>query len=186
MKRFLEAGRLNSPRGIKGELKFSCWCDSPDYLEGVEYLYLDPKGEKRLKIVNYRPNIPSIVFEGYEDRTACAVLTGRTVYFDRYDPALPGDVIYNDDLIGHRERFFLVVRDIDEGDAQLVVHVFKLELHLLAHLEIQCAKTIGGFLYYIAGGEKEYLMPAVDRYIVSVDLEQGIRVHVDEGLRIGS
>ncbi|MBO5403041.1 MAG: 16S rRNA processing protein RimM [Clostridia bacterium] len=166
MKRFLEAGRLNSPRGIKGELKFSCWCDSPDYLEGVEYLYLDPKGEKRLKIVNYRPNIPSIVFEGYEDRTACAVLTGRTVYFDRYDPALPGDVIYNDDLIG-----------LPVYDAETEENIGTLQ---------RIDETIGGFLYYIAGGEKEYLMPAVDRYIVSVDLERGIRVHVDEGLRIGS
>ena len=166
MKRFLEAGRLNSPRGIKGELKFSCWCDSPDYLEGVEYLYLDPKGEKRLKIVNYRPNIPSIVFEGYEDRTACAVLTRRTVYFDRYDPALPGDVIYNDDLIG-----------LPVYDAETEENIGTLQ---------RIDETIGGFLYYIAGGEKEYLMPAVDRYIVSVDLERGIRVHVDEGLRIGS
>lgn len=166
MKRFLEAGRLNSPRGIKGELKFSCWCDSPDYLDGVEYLYLDPKGEKKLKIVLYRPNIPSIIFEGYEDRTACAVLTGRTVYFDRYDPALPGDVIYNDDLIG------LPVFDADTEE-----HIGTLK---------RIDETIGGFLYYIAGEEKEYLMPAVDRYIVSVDVEKGIRVHVDEGLRIGS
>lgn len=166
MKRFLEAGRLNSPRGIKGELKFSCWCDSPDFLDGVEYLYLDPKGEKRLKIVLYRPNIPSIIFEGYEDRTACAVLTGRTVYFDRYDPALPGDVIYNDDLIG------LPVFDADTEE-----HIGELK---------RIDETIGGFLYYIAGEEKEYLMPAVDRYIVSVDLEKGIHVHTDEGLRIGS
>lgn len=166
MKRFLEAGRLNSPRGIKGELKFSCWCDSPDYLDGVEYLYLDPKGEKRLKIVLYRPNIPSIIFEGYEDRTACAALTGRTVYFDRYDPALPGDVIYNDDLIG------LPVFDADTEE----------NIGTLERID----ETIGGFLYYIAGGEKEYLMPAVDRYIVSVDVEKGIHVRVDEGLRIGS
>ncbi len=166
MKRFLEAGRLNSPRGIKGELKFSCWCDSPDFLDGVEYLYLDPKGEKKLKIVLYRPNIPSIIFEGYEDRTACAVLTGRTVYFDRYDPALPGDVIYNDDLIG------LPVFNADTEE----------RIGELKRID----ETIGGFLYYIAGEEKEYLMPAVDRYIVSVDLEKGIHVHVDEGLRIGS
>jgi 16S rRNA processing protein RimM len=166
MKRFLEAGRLNSPRGIKGELKFSCWCDSPDYLDGVEYLYLDAKGEKKLKIVLYRPNIPSIIFEGYEDRTSCAVLTGRTVYFDRYDPALPTDVIYNDDLID------LPVFDADSGE----------QVGKLARID----ETIGGFLYYIAGEEKEYLMPAVDRYIVSVDVEKGIHVRLDEGLRIGS
>lgn len=166
MKRFLEAGRLNSPRGIKGELKFSCWCDSPDFLDGVEYLYLDPKDEKKLKIVLYRPNIPSVIFEGYEDRTACAVLTGRTVYFDRYDPALPGDVIYNDDLIG------LPVFDAETDEC-------------IGELK-RIDETVGGFLYYIAGEENEYLMPAVDRYIVSVDLEKGIHVRPDEGLKIGS
>ena len=37
MKRFLEAGRLNSPRGLKGELRFDCWCDSIDFLNGVTY-----------------------------------------------------------------------------------------------------------------------------------------------------
>lgn len=166
MKRFLEAGRLNSPRGIKGELKFSCWCDSPEFLEGVEYLFLDAKGEKRLKIVAYRPNIPSIVFEGYEDRTACAVLTGRTVYFDRYDPALPQDVTYNDDLIG--------------------LNVFDADTHEQIGVLKRIDETVGGFLYYIAEGEKEYLIPAVDRYVVSVDLQEGIYVHTDEGLRIGS
>ena len=31
MKRYLEAGRLNSPRGLKGELRFECWCDECDY-----------------------------------------------------------------------------------------------------------------------------------------------------------
>ena len=166
MKRFLEAGRLNSPRGIKGEVKFSCWCDSPDYLDGVEYLYLDAKGEKKLKIVLYRPNIPSIIFEGYEDRTSCAVLTGRTVYFDRYDPALPQDVTYNDDLIG------LPVYNAETNE----------QIGVLSRID----ETIGGFLYYISGGEKEYLMPAVERYVVSVSVEDGVYVHVDEGLRIGS
>lgn len=31
MRRYLEAGRLNSPRGIKGELRFECMCDSPGF-----------------------------------------------------------------------------------------------------------------------------------------------------------
>ncbi len=166
MKRFLEAGRLNSPRGIKGELKFSCWCDSPDFLDGVKELYLDKEGTKKLTVVSYRPNIPSIVFEGYEDRTLCAVLTGRTVYFDRYDPALPRDVIYNDDLIG------LSVFNSENGT----------EIGKLMRID----ETVGGFLYYIAGGENEYLVPAVDRYIVSTDIEKGITVNIDEGLKIGS
>ena len=94
------------------------------------------------------------------------MLTGRTVYFDRYDPALPADVIYNDDLID------LPVYDADTQEC----------IGRLARID----ETIGGFLYCIAGEEKEYLVPAVDRYILSVDVEKGIHVRLDEGLRIGS
>ena len=54
------------------------------------------------------------------------------------DPAL----VHDDDLVGHRECLFLVMRDIDEGDAQLVVHILELDLHLLAHLEVQRAKRL--------------------------------------------
>ena len=94
MRRFLEAGRLNSPRGIKGEVRFDCWCDGPEFLEGVETLYLDPEGKKPLKVALYRASIPSIIFEGYEDRSKAALLTGRTVYFDRRDVVLPTIVLY--------------------------------------------------------------------------------------------
>ena len=45
MKKYLEAGRLTSARGLKGELRFDCWCDGPEFLSGVERLYLDEIGE---------------------------------------------------------------------------------------------------------------------------------------------
>ena len=51
MRRYLEAGRLNSPRGIKGELRFACWCDSPEFLEGVRGMYyVVTGGEKSYRI----------------------------------------------------------------------------------------------------------------------------------------
>ncbi len=39
--------------------------------------------------------------------------------------------------IGHRERFFLIVRHVDEGDAHLLLNGFQLDLHLLAQLQIE-------------------------------------------------
>jgi 16S rRNA processing protein RimM len=110
MKRFLEAGRLNSPRGIKGEVRFDCWCDSPEFLIGVNRFYLDDKGERFLTVKQYRPSIPSIIFEGYEDRAKASTLTGRTVYFDRNDITLEEGVCFNDDLIS------LPVFDMDSGE----------------------------------------------------------------------
>lgn len=164
-KRFLEAGRLNSPRGIKGELRFSCWCDSPYYIEGVEALYLDDKGEKKLEIALFRPQIPSIVFKGYEDRNSCAVLSGRTVWFDRTDPSLPQDAVYNDDLVG------LPVFDYDTGAPVGTL--------------VQIDESISGFLYRIKV-ESDYTVPAVDRYILRADPDTGIFVRLDEGLKTES
>ena len=40
------------------------------------------------------------------------------------------------DAIGHRERFFLIVRDVQERRAELFVQRLELELHLLAELEV--------------------------------------------------
>ena len=42
--------------------------------------------------------------------------------------------VHHHDLIRHRQRLFLVVRDEDEGDADLLLDVLELLLHLLAQL----------------------------------------------------
>ena len=51
-------------------------------------------------------------------------------------------VRHDDDGIRHRERLLLVVRDIDEGDAEALVHLFELDLHLLPHLEVEGAEGL--------------------------------------------
>ena len=95
MRRYLEAGRLNSPRGIKGELRFECWCDSPGFLEGVHTFYLDAEGTRPLHVALYRPSIPSLTFEGYEDRTRASQLVNRTKMCirDRKHAASFGNII---------------------------------------------------------------------------------------------
>ncbi len=161
MRRFLEAGRLNSPRGLKGELRFDCWCDSVEFLSGVERLYLDPGGRRYLTVKELRPSLSTIVFEGYEDRSSASVLTGRTVYFDRNDIALPEGTFYNDDLIG------LPVRDI--GTGAVIGKVTRVE------------EGAASFLYYVSG-EKNYIIPAVDEFIVGTDPEKEITVRLIDGL----
>ena len=55
MKQFLEAGKLGAPRGLKGEIRFECWCDGPEFLSGVEKLYLDAKGTRFLEPERFLP-----------------------------------------------------------------------------------------------------------------------------------
>ena len=45
--------------------------------------------------------------------------------------------VHDRDAIGHRQRLFLIVRHVDERDADLAVQALELELHLLAELEVE-------------------------------------------------
>ena len=161
MKQFLEAGRLCAARGVKGELKFDCWCDSPDFLSGVDRLYLDACGTRFLRVKRYHPSIPSVVFEGYEDRQSASVLTGKVLWFDRDDIRLPEGVYFNDDLIG------LPVFDADSG----------VRIGSLSAIE----DGARNYLYRVSGDVREYLIPAVPQFIVALSVKEGVRVRRIEG-----
>lgn len=163
MKKYLEAGLLGAPRGIKGELRFTCWCDSPDFLKTVTRFYFDDKGEKSLAVKRYYPSIPSIVFEGREDRQSAALLTGKTLWFDRDEITLPEGVYFNADLIG------LPVFDADSGE----------KLGVLASIE----EGARNFLYRIEG-ETNYLVPNVDAFVIKRDPAEGITVRLIEGMEV--
>ena len=49
-------------------------------------------------------------------------------------------VIEDCDAVGHRKCLGLVVRYINDGDAEILVDMFYLILHLLAQLLVECAK----------------------------------------------
>jgi 16S rRNA processing protein RimM len=164
MKRFLEAGRLNSPRGIKGEVRFDCWCDSPDFLIGVNRFYLDDKGERFLTVKQYRPSIPSIVFEGYEDRAIASTLTGRTIYFDRNDITLEEGVCFNDDLIS------LPVYDVESGE----------QIGILERID----EGVSSDFYFVRGDKHNFYIPVRDEFVKEISLETGIRVRLIDGLEM--
>ena len=160
MRRFLEAGRLNSPRGLKGELRFDCWCDSVSFLSGIKYLYLDKEGTRPLEVLAINESLSTVVFVGYEVREKAATLTGRTVYFDREEIDLPEGVCFNDDLIG------LEVTDVESG--AVIGRLTKIE------------EGVASDLYYV-DGEKKYIVPAVDEFIVGIDPSSGIKVRLIDG-----
>ena len=49
---------------------------------------------------------------------------------------------HHGDAVGHGERLFLVVRDVQEGDAHLALDALQLDLHLLAQLEVERAQRL--------------------------------------------
>lgn len=162
MKRYLEAGRLNSPRGLKGELRFECWCDDAEFLSGVSRLYLDPDGKRFLEVERYIPHLGTVIFKGYPDRTSASALTGRTLWFDREDVELPEGTWFNDDLIG------TPVYNHENGE-------------LLGELR-EVEERGGRMLWHIAKDGMEFLFPPVPDLTVSVAPGEEIRVILIEGM----
>ena len=79
--------------------------------------------QQRIAIARALVNEPSVQF-----------VDGGAVDFGRRTDLLNFTRIHDDDLVGHRQRLFLIVRDEDERDADLLLDVFELLLHLLAEL----------------------------------------------------
>jgi hypothetical protein len=57
---------------------------------------------------------------------------------DLLDPA----AVHDGDPVGHRERFLLVVRDVDEGRPDVALNRLQLQLHLLAELHVERAERL--------------------------------------------
>ena len=62
------------------------------------------------------------------------------VDFFRCAELLKAPAAHDRDAVGHVDGLFLIVGDVDEGDAQLLLQALELKLHLAAELQIQRAQ----------------------------------------------
>ena len=161
--RFLEAGQIVNTHGIRGEVKIVPWCDSPEFLLQFDTLYLDEKPVKVLEARAHKGNVLARL-EGVDDVNAAMVLKGRTVSIDRTGVVLPEGRHFLADLMG------LDVLDADSGE----------KLGVVADGLTPPAHEV----YVVRGAGCEYLIPAVDEFLIETNVEGGyIRVRLIEGMR---
>ena len=161
--RFLEAGQIANTHGVQGEVKIVPWCDSPEFLCGFDTLYLDGKPVKVRSARVHKGNVLAFL-EGVNDVNDAMRLKGKTVFIDRTGVELPDGRHFLSDLMG------LEVRDADSGAV----------LGTVADILTPPAHEV-----YVVKGEKEYMIPAVDEFLVETNVEEGyIRVRLIEGMEI--
>ena len=161
--RFLEAGQIVNTHGVQGEVKIVPWCDSPEFLCGFDTLYLDGKPVKLRSTRIHKGNVLAFL-EGVNDVNGAMRLKGKTVFIDRTGVELPDGRHFLADLMG------LEVRDADSGAV----------LGTVADILTPPAHEV-----YVVKGEKSYLIPAVDEFLVETNVEEGyIRVRLIEGMEI--
>lgn len=117
MQQYLEAGKVLTTHGVRGEMKLELWCDGAAFLKKAGRLYPSDKGGRCYRIEAIRPigQQALLKLEGVDDMDAARALRGQVFYFDRNDATLPAGRWYVADLIGCE------VRDADTGKVYGVV-----------------------------------------------------------------
>ena len=153
-KQFLDSGKIVGTHGIKGEVRIEPWADSPAFLAAFRTLYLDGRGERKIKVKS-RPhkNITLCKIEGVDTIEDAERLRGKIVYINRDDIALEEGVHFVQDLIG------LEVRDRDTGEVYGTLS--------------DVLRTGANDVYEIKRDGKTYLAPVIDEVVREINVEEG-------------
>lgn len=154
-KKYLEAGQVVGTHGVVGHVRVQSWCDSNEVLADFKVFYLDEKGGQRLQVSSARvhKNIVLVKLSGVNTIEQAEALRGRVLFIDRDDLELPEGTYFIQDLVG------LDVFDADSGERYGV----------LSDVSFTGANDV----YHVLGQQgREYLVPAVEEMIVSVDIDE--------------
>ena len=81
MQQYLEAGKVVTTHGVRGEMKLELWCDGVAFLKKVGRLYASAQGGRCYKIVSIRPQgqMALLQLEGVNDMDAARALRGQVL-----------------------------------------------------------------------------------------------------------
>ena len=67
MQQYLEAGKVVTTHGVRGEMKLELWCDGVDFLKKAGRLFPSAQGGRAYKITSIRPQgqMALLQLEGY-------------------------------------------------------------------------------------------------------------------------
>ena len=153
MKKFLETGKIVGTHGINGMVRVQGWCDDCDFLKGFKYVYTDNNGENRLQITSVKPhgNVILMAFKGISTIEQAETLRNKVIFIDRKDVKLPEGRYFISDLIG-----------CTVFDAETEKELGKIS---------DVSQTGANDVWHISKDGKEYLVPAIDEVLISVDID---------------
>lgn len=163
--KYLECGKIINTHGIDGAVKLECWCDSPEVLADLESVYFksgDNYEPRRVLRGSVFKNFVIAKIEGISDIDMAQSQVGRVIYADRDDFELEEGDHFIADLIG------LDVIHADSGE----------KLGKLREVINRGASDI----YVIDTPDGERMMPAVDEFVIEIDIDKAIYVRPIEGM----
>lgn len=154
---FLEAGQIVTTHGVHGEMKILPWADGPDFLLDFNRVRIEGKDFK-VESCRIQKNCNLLKLEGIDTMEAAQAMHGKTlqIYREDADP----DIIFAAELIG--------------------MEVFQDEVQIGKLTDVL---DYPGNKVYVVKGEKEYMIPAVKAFVLSIDMDQNrMQVKLIEGM----
>ena len=164
-KLYIECGKIINTHGCRGGVKAESWCNSEEDLASLKKVFIK-NGEtyEEYKVTKSAIFKQFVIFEfkGLDDMDKAMLLKNKTLYAKRSDFKLDDGEFFLADMIG------LDVIDADNGR----VYGKLVEIINRGASDIYVVNTENG----------ERMIPAVDQFIISVDIQKGVLVRPIEGM----
>lgn len=152
-KQYLEAGKIVTTHGIKGEIKIMPYTDYPELLCEFDRLFLG-KNHEEINVERSRvfKNMVIAKLEGYDTPEVAEKLRNKILYMHRDDLELDEDTYFIQDLIG------IKVSDADSGFVYGKI--------------TDVMQTGANDVYVVQGKDREYLVPAIPEVVINTNIDE--------------
>lgn len=162
---YIECGKIINTHGCRGAVKVESWCNSENDLADLRRLFIKIGADyEEYKVAKSSVFKQFVILElkGLDDMDKAMLLKNKTLYALRDDFKLADGEYFLADMIG------LDVIDADTGKIY----------GELSDIINRGASDI----YVVATVKGERMIPAVDQFIISIDISKGIYVRPIEGM----
>ena len=155
---YIKAGEIVTTHGVRGEVKVLPWLDSPEDLCDFDRCSIDGK-EFEIETCRIQKTCNLVKLSGVDTMEAAQAMRGKVLELYRDD--IDDEVIFADELLG------------------VVVFSGGVEIGKIVDV-----LDYPGNMVYVVRGEHEYMIPAVNAFVLSTDLEKNeMQVRLIEGMR---
>lgn len=153
-KEYLEAGKIVTTHGVRGEVKIMPYTDTPELLCEFDRLFIGKdKSELYIDRARVAKNMVIAKIEGVDTVEAAEKYRNKVLFMHRDDLELDEDTYFIQDLID------MEVKDADSG---------------FVYGKITDVLQNGANDVYVIKGGREYLVPAIPDVIISTDIDSNI------------
>ncbi len=154
-KQYLEAGKIVTTHGVKGEVKIMPYTDYPELLCEFDSLFIG-KNHEEIAIERSRTFKGMVIakLEGINTPEDASKLRNKILYMHRDDLELDDDTYFIQDLIGI---------EVHDADTDFVYGKIT-----------DVMQTGANDVYVINGINREYLIPAIPEVVISTDIDGNI------------